>query len=82
MRHRARLTHDAMAMIIRVLDAEVQDIVIDTLKEHTFHAKVRIRQGPRLLVVDVRPSDAFALAVIFDCPIFFADEVLKFLERS
>jgi bifunctional DNase/RNase len=75
------LTHDAMAMVIRALDGVVQDVVIDTLEEHTYHAKVRIRQGSRLLVVDLRPSDAFAMALAFDAPVFFADEVLELVGR-
>jgi uncharacterized protein len=44
------LTHDAMAMLIRVFDAEVQDVLIDALVERAYHAKVRIRQGSRLLL--------------------------------
>jgi bifunctional DNase/RNase len=76
------LTHDAMAMIIRTLGAEVQEVVIDTLEEHTYHAKVRMRRGNDLLVVDIRPSDAFALAINFDCPIFFTDGVLDQLTES
>jgi uncharacterized protein len=71
------LTHDAMAMVIRAFDADVQDVLIDALKEHVYYAKLRMRQGTRLIVVDIRPSDAFCLAMAFECPIFFADDVLK-----
>lgn len=74
------LTHDATAMIIRVLGAEVQDVVVDSLEQHTYHAKVRIRQGGSVLVVDLRPSDAFMLAVAFGRPIWIADKVLDRLE--
>ncbi len=70
------LTHDATAMIIRAFGAEVQDVVIDTYEQKIYHAKVRIRHENRLLVVDLRPSDAFILALAFGCPIFFTDEVL------
>ncbi|MBN1909633.1 MAG: bifunctional nuclease family protein [Pirellulales bacterium] len=75
------LTHDAMAMIIRTLDAEVQDVVVDLLLEGpacpVYHAKVRIRHTGGLRVVDIRPSDAFVIATLFGCPIFFDNEVLQ-----
>jgi bifunctional DNase/RNase len=71
------LTHDAMAMIIRALGAEVQDVLIDKLDQHIYHAKVRIRHGANSTVVDIRPSDAFMLAIAFDRPIFFAEGVLE-----
>ena len=65
-----------MATIIRTFGGEVQDVIIDAFEERTYHAKVRMRHGTELLVVDIRPSDAFVLAIDFDCPIFFADKVL------
>lgn len=74
------LTHDVMATLIRAFDAEVQDVLIDDLKEHVYHAKLRIRQGTRFLVVDIRPSDALCLSLAFERPIFFTDEVLKLIE--
>jgi uncharacterized protein len=74
------LTHDAMAMILRAFNAEVQDVIMDSLKEQIWHAKVRIRNGARLLVLDIRPSDAFVLALAFDSPIFFTNEVLESLK--
>jgi len=69
-------THDAMATIVRAFGGEVEDVVVDRLEEHTYHAKVRIRSGGELLVVDMRPSDAFMLAVAFDRPIFITEGVL------
>jgi uncharacterized protein len=73
------LTHDATAMIIRALGAEVEDVVIDALEQRSFHAKLRMRQGGDLLTVDIRPSDAFMLAAAFDRPIFFTNKVLDLL---
>lgn len=69
-------TYDAIATIIRTLGTEVQDVLIDAFEERTYHAKLRMRHGTELLVVDIRPSDAFVLAIDCDCPIFFADKVL------
>ena len=75
------LTHDAMKMVIQALGGEVQDVVVDSLREQTYHAKMRIRSGTDLRVVDIRPSDAFIMAIAFDRPIFFTDEVLKELPQ-
>jgi bifunctional DNase/RNase len=69
-------TYDAMATIIRTFGGEVQDVIIDKFEDHTYYAKVRMRHGNDLLVVDIRPSDAFVLAIDFDCPVFFVDKVL------
>jgi bifunctional DNase/RNase/predicted permease len=71
------LTHDATAMIIRALDAEVDDVTIDTLEEQTYHAKVRIRRQGSQVVVDLRPSDALMLALAFESPLYFTTAVLK-----
>jgi hypothetical protein len=76
------LAHDATAMIIRDLGAAVQDVVVDSLAEHTYRAKLRIRHGFRLLVEDLRPSDAFALALVFGAPIFFTDEICELLWQA
>jgi bifunctional DNase/RNase len=71
------LTYDAMAIVIRALDAVVQDVIVDRFEEHVYYAKVRMRRGDELRIADIRPSDAFMLALAFDCPIFFTNEVLE-----
>jgi bifunctional DNase/RNase len=70
------LTHDLLANTIDLLGGDLQDIFINELREHTYFAKLRIRRDGELVEVDSRPSDAIALAVTVDVPIFVAEDVL------
>lgn len=70
------LTHDLIVNAVELLGAEVQDIVISDLREHTYFAKMRIRHEGELVEVDCRPSDAIAVAVTAKVPIFVNEEVL------
>jgi bifunctional DNase/RNase len=70
------LTHDLVATTVDSLGGEVQDIVISELREHTYFAKLRVRQEGELIEIDCRPSDAIALAVTAKVPIFVSEEVL------
>jgi bifunctional DNase/RNase len=70
------LTHDLLANVIEHLGGEVQDIVISELREHTYFAKLRVRQEGELIEVDCRPSDAIALAVTARVPIYVNEDVL------
>ena len=71
------LTHDLLANTIELLGGELQDIYISELREHTYYAKLRIRKEGELIEVDSRPSDAIALAVTANVPIYVAEEVLE-----
>ncbi len=71
------LTHDLLANVIRELDAELEKIVVHDLRDHTFFAKLVIRHNATLLEVDSRPSDAIALGVASDTPIYVEDGVLR-----
>jgi bifunctional DNase/RNase len=70
------LTHDLVAAVIDQMGAELQDIYISELREHTYYAKLRIRKDGELVEVDCRPSDAIALAVTAKVPIYVAEDVL------
>ena len=70
------LTHDLLANTIDLLGGDLQDIYINELREHTYFAKLRIRHDGEIVEVDSRPSDAIALAVTVDVPIFVADDIL------
>ncbi len=70
------LTHDLIANVVDSLGAEIQDIYINELREHTYFAKVRIRQSGELIEIDSRPSDAIALAVTANVPIYVAEDVI------
>ena len=70
------MTHDLLRALFDALGAEVTDIVIDDLREGTFFAKVRYVYDDEEAMLDARPSDAVALAVRTDAPIFVAATVL------
>lgn len=73
------LTHDLLVAAVEILGAEIQDVVISELKDHTYYARLRIRHEGELLEVDARPSDAITVAVTCDppLPIYVAEEVLE-----
>jgi bifunctional DNase/RNase len=71
------LTHDLIASVVDSLGAELQDIYINELRDHTYFAKLRIRQNGELVEIDSRPSDAIALAVTANVPIYVAEDVLS-----
>jgi hypothetical protein len=70
------MTHDLLASVIELLGGSIERIDITDLKDHTFFARVVIRQGDRTLDVDSRPSDAIALGIANNVPIFVAEHVL------
>jgi bifunctional DNase/RNase len=70
------LTHDLLANIIDHLGGEISQIEINDLENHTFFARIHIRQNGRTLEVDSRPSDAIALGIATSVPIFVAEHVL------
>jgi bifunctional DNase/RNase len=71
------MTHDLLKNILAGIQASVEKVVITELKENTFFALVYLRQGERLLPVDSRPSDAIALALRTESPIFVESEVIE-----
>ncbi len=71
------ITHDLMASTLGQLDIGLSRIVVTSLANDVFYARLHLRQNGRDLDVDARPSDAIALAVRMECPIFVADEVLE-----
>ena len=71
------MTHDLLRNLFDALGAEVSDVVIDDLREGTFFAKVRYVYDDDEAQLDARPSDAVALAVRTDAPIFVAAAVLE-----
>ena len=71
------LTHDLVASVIESMGGELRDIFISELRDHTYFAKLRIRQNGEMVEIDSRPSDAIALAVTAKVPIYVAEEVLE-----
>jgi bifunctional DNase/RNase len=70
------LTHDLLANAIELMGGEIQDIYINELRDHTYYAKLRVKHDGELVEVDSRPSDAIAVAVTVDVPIYVSEEVL------
>ncbi len=71
------LTHDLVTSVIDNLGGELRDVYISELKDHTYYAKLRIRQNGEMVEVDSRPSDAIALAVTASVPIYVSEDVLE-----
>jgi hypothetical protein len=70
-------THDLTRNLIHHLNGHLEKVVITEIKDETFHAVLWLRQGDEPVMVDARPSDAIALAMRADCPIFVAEEVMQ-----
>jgi len=70
------MTHDLLGNVVEQLAGELEKIVINDLRDHTFYAKLVIRHQGELVEVDSRPSDAIALGVANDVPLYVEDHVL------
>lgn len=71
------MTHDLIKTLLVGLDAGIQKVVVNELKDDTFFAVIWVQRNGELISVDSRPSDALALALRLDCPIFVEESVLK-----
>lgn len=74
------LTHDLMKNVLEHMGVEFQKIVVSALKDNTYFAQIHLLFTDRSVEIDSRPSDAIALALRFDRPIFVAEDV--FAESS
>ena len=71
------MTHDLIKNVLTGLETQVHKVVVTELRDDTFYAVIWMEREGRVVSVDSRPSDALALALRVDCPIFVEDEVLK-----
>lgn len=71
------MTHDLIKTLLLGLDAGIQKVVVNELKDETFFAVIWVQRNGELISVDSRPSDALALALRLDCPIYVEESVLK-----
>lgn len=69
------LTHDLLAGLLGQLDAVIERVVVTELRDNTFYARIHIVHAGRGLEIDSRPSDALALAVRTDAPIYVREQV-------
>jgi bifunctional DNase/RNase len=71
------MTHDLFAEVLDQLEAQVIRITVTELKDNTFYASITVQQNGTELEIDSRPSDAIALAVRADAPIYAAERVIE-----
>jgi bifunctional DNase/RNase len=71
------MTHDLIRNVLFGLEASVKKIVVSDLKDDTFYAVIWLERDGEMISIDSRPSDALAVALRMDCPIFVDDTVLK-----
>jgi bifunctional DNase/RNase len=71
------MTHDLVTDILGHLDAQVVRITVTELRENTFYAQITVQMDGTEIEVDSRPSDAIALAIRAEAPIFAADSVIE-----
>ncbi len=69
------MTHDLLDDVIKGLGARIEKIVINDLRKHTFYAKIHLSLDGRTVEIDSRPSDAIALGVASNAPIYVAEHV-------
>jgi bifunctional DNase/RNase len=71
------MTHDLLSDMLEQLEAQVVRITVTELRENTFYAQITVQQDGREIEVDSRPSDAIALAIRAEAPIYAADRVIE-----
>jgi hypothetical protein len=71
------MTHDLLQNLARSLDAEVRKVVVSELRDDTFYAVIWMDHAGETVAMDARPSDAIALALRWDCPIYVNRDVLE-----
>jgi len=71
------MTHDLLDSVIENLGAKIEKIVINDLSNHTFYAKIILSLNGRTVQIDSRPSDAIALSVASNAPIYVAEHVFE-----
>lgn len=76
------MTHDLLRNLLLGLETHVQKVVVSELRDDTFYALIWLEREGQMMSIDSRPSDALALALRVDCPIFVDEEVLKSSKNS
>ncbi len=76
------MTHDLLKNVLTGFGAIVSKVVVTELKDDTFYAVIWAERDGQVISIDSRPSDALALALRVDCPIFVDDEVLRISNKA
>ena len=71
------MTHDLLKSIMDIIDVEVNKVEVCDLKNNTYYALIHMTHGDKEISIDARPSDALALSLRMNAPIFVAEEVIN-----
>jgi len=71
------MTHDLIRNVLMGLETEVKRVVVSELRDDTFYAVIWMERDGKTISIDSRPSDALAVALRMDCPIYVDEEVLR-----
>ncbi|MFB3884214.1 MAG: bifunctional nuclease family protein [Thermodesulfobacteriota bacterium] len=71
------MTHDLIHSILRTLESQVMKIVVNDLKENTYYALIHLNRAGKEIIIDSRPSDAIAIALAVNAPIFVSEHVIE-----
>ena len=71
------MTHDLVANFLNQLNIAIEKIVVTDVKDNTFYANIHCRQENKTIIIDSRPSDAIALSLRMDAPIFVQHDVVE-----
>ena len=71
------LTHDLLQHVIHGLGATVSRVVITSIQDNTFFARIFLSRDNEIVSIDARPSDSVALAVRVNCPIFLTEDLMR-----
>jgi bifunctional DNase/RNase len=71
------MTHDLVKNFLEKLNISVEKVVVNDVRDNTFYALIHCRYKDQTITIDSRPSDAIALSLRVDAPIFVEDEVVK-----
>jgi bifunctional DNase/RNase len=75
------MTHDLLKSIMDTIDVEVNKVEVCDLKDNTYYALIHMTHGGKEISIDARPSDALALSLRMNAPIFVAEEVISKSEQ-
>ncbi len=76
------LTHDLIKNSIELLGGKVESVIISAIKDNTFYAQINIKKNDQVLVLDSRPSDAVALAIRTDSPIYVSEDIMNVSSKT
>lgn len=72
------LTHDLLRSLCEKLGVEVKKVLVQDIRDGTYYAELYLRQGDKEIVVDARPSDAIALALRTNAPLYITEKVAAY----